>query len=869
MPNIKRLIIKRFGGTANFLIFVLFLFVLYLTAKNYFTESSHSQELISNRIDSGIKNSEHVKTEAENKLKNENQEKKPKYLPNHGKPDPECEIEEKCTAQSVAYKLVSGQGMDKYPVICLNGKLLLSKNLPDNKIGRGINLIVIDQNNLEVKSMDAYDTYTDDTNFYRYITKNTKDGDIVMIASFDEMANALRETSIKAMESYGSQLFGNIKFRDGFVMIGQRGVVKGKAIEYIEPKGKKDFAAQAKITGCANFPLGTLSAVKFMEKNVIDQDQILVGNYLKNCGLRDDCKAEEFAVHVYTGKNDRDEPRICVDGRYVIARGINDAGRGINIVVVGNGKEVLKTAHFDTYVEDSTNLEIFLEGLNDNVVIIAVTFDEASTNLKHLSKLLFKDLGSQFIDKFSFRSGWLGNLARNLFFDLGSGLIQNLKHRDAWIFVGRKGIDGFSPIEEISYASADKSFPPVLDKKFCVPQTLKGMRIRPDPLPNQNDRRRDFCSRYDGYGDFCMNENVDKPLNPAPLINKTLENHAVFKTPIFIISSMSHTSLRMTLETIIMQPGVQRSQIFVCIDEKLDELWSLVDLFGFRYCKIESSYNYTEIYRKALVQAFETDLTDSNENVIIIEEDLILSPDFLYFFTQLYDTFTKDPNIAAISTWNPNGFTQLDGSSSFVYRTNEFPGLAYMLKKSVYDVYIKDSFYDCCSNRAWYNWNLIDKKTKQSVVMDVLVPDVSRSFRRPYDISSDDYSFLNNLINRKRRTNLIPFPELVELSSLVSRDSYDNFLKKTLKSAIEFPNYQNCFKMGNVSLPQTTNQYYKIIYVQENESDLEKLKELCNCFHLFFDQEKAPKGLYQNNVLRFHARKNNYIFVGSKSKLLL
>lgn len=52
-----------------------------------------------------------------------------------------------------------------------------------------------------------------------------------------------------------------------------------------------------------------------MEKNVIDQDQILVGNYLKNCGLRDDCKAEEFAVHVYTGKNDRDEPRICVDGR--------------------------------------------------------------------------------------------------------------------------------------------------------------------------------------------------------------------------------------------------------------------------------------------------------------------------------------------------------------------------------------------------------------------------------------------------------------------------------------------------------------------------------------------------------------------------
>jgi len=32
---------------------------------------------------------------------------------------------------------------------------------------------------------------------------------------------------------------------------------------------------------------------------------------------------------------------------------------------------------------------------------------------------------------------------------------------------------------------------------------VKGIKIRPDPLPFRNDKRRDFCSRYDGYGDFC------------------------------------------------------------------------------------------------------------------------------------------------------------------------------------------------------------------------------------------------------------------------------------------------------------------------------------------------------------------------------
>lgn len=78
-------------------------------------------------------------------------------------------------------------------------------------------------------------------------------------------------------------------------------------------------------------------------------EKIAIGSTVKNCGLEDICKENEFAVHVYTGKDNNDEPRICVDGKYVIARGINDAGRGLNIVIVSNGKQIIRTAHFDTW----------------------------------------------------------------------------------------------------------------------------------------------------------------------------------------------------------------------------------------------------------------------------------------------------------------------------------------------------------------------------------------------------------------------------------------------------------------------------------------------------------------------------------------
>ena len=77
-----------------------------------------------------------------------------------------------------------------------------------------------------------------------------------------------------------------------------------------------------------------------------------------------------------------------------------------------------------------------------------------------------------------------------------------------------------------------------------------------------------------------------------------------------------------------------------------------------------------------------------------------------------------------------------------------------MLKRSVYETYMKNHLKACCSERVWYNWKLSSPGTKKNPAFDVLMPDVSRIFRRPYDISSDDFDFVNSLFNRKRKTNL-------------------------------------------------------------------------------------------------------------------
>lgn len=100
--------------------------------------------------------------------------------------------------------------------------------------------------------------------------------------------------------------------------------------------------------------MGKISQLSFPTMEVNKKGKIAVGTIVQNCGLSDTCKEDEFSVHVYTGKDNNDEPKICVDGKYVISKGINDAGRGLNIVVVSNDKEVIRTGHFDTWKEGNT-----------------------------------------------------------------------------------------------------------------------------------------------------------------------------------------------------------------------------------------------------------------------------------------------------------------------------------------------------------------------------------------------------------------------------------------------------------------------------------------------------------------------------------
>ncbi|XP_039135407.1 alpha-1,3-mannosyl-glycoprotein 2-beta-N-acetylglucosaminyltransferase isoform X1 [Dioscorea cayenensis subsp. rotundata] len=71
--------------------------------------------------------------------------------------------------------------------------------------------------------------------------------------------------------------------------------------------------------------------------------------------------------------------------------------------------------------------------------------------------------------------------------------------------------------------------------------------------------------------------------------------------------------------------------------------------------------------------------------VIILEDDMEIAPDFFDYFEATASILDKDETIMAVSSWNDNGQVQFVHDSKTLYRSDFFPGLGWMLTKSIWN----------------------------------------------------------------------------------------------------------------------------------------------------------------------------------------
>ncbi|GMT26211.1 hypothetical protein PFISCL1PPCAC_17508, partial [Pristionchus fissidentatus] len=531
------------------------------------------------------------------------------------------------------------------PHACFNDIAIFS----EADIGRGVLTASIDDVTQEVKEVATFDLSTTDGRLIEWLGSLPPRA-ILVVVSFGDVAERLSPDARRALGRFGARAAADWRGGSAYALLGQRALETGKAKEILLPLGAAS-SASSDISDCFEFPLGKLNASmeeKRESVNRVDEQRlaevlraqagaggrgegargVLLGEEWVQCGHTPACHVDLLPMHFYSGANKDDYPRMCVGGRMVFAAGLNEAGRGLNVAVIDSkSRKIVKTGHFDTYEKDSTDLELFLDGLVEGDIVAVVSFDEASS--------------------------MLSDMAKQIFCELGSSMVHRLKFRASWFFVGQKGIRVFSPFEDLNFPAGNAWATPI-DKRICVPPS----------------------------------SHLDDAIVPRPLVDSSSSRRAddpVFNIPILVVGGVNLDRLRWTLESLIAQPGINTQLVIVAHNREYKMAGDLALLFHFKPLPINATSKYNDLVLSSISATFS--IFPKTTSIIVVESEVAATSDLLLYFSQLLHVLERDESIQLVHAFNYNGFNRTSSSPSTVYRVDasQPPAYIFLLRRSLYE----------------------------------------------------------------------------------------------------------------------------------------------------------------------------------------
>jgi GR25 family glycosyltransferase involved in LPS biosynthesis len=160
---------------------------------------------------------------------------------------------------------------------------------------------------------------------------------------------------------------------------------------------------------------------------------------------------------------------------------------------------------------------------------------------------------------------------------------------------------------------------------------------------------------------------------------------------------------------------------------------------------------------------------DSNPTAqygIIVEDDMIFSPDFLAFFQHTYKLYERDPTVYCISSWNDNGRFGLVKDANRLLRTEFFIGLGWLASRKQY----KSEFEKIWPPTHWDHWMRDPAQRKNRVCV---YPELPRNYNIGKIGTHSDHSLFQRYFADIHH-NLLP-PNKLKYTSIdaMLKESYD------------------------------------------------------------------------------------------------
>ena len=199
----------------------------------------------------------------------------------------------------------------------------------------------------------------------------------------------------------------------------------------------------------------------------------------------------------------------------------------------------------------------------------------------------------------------------------------------------------------------------------------------------------------------------------------------------------------------------------------------------------------SEHYKFALSEAFSD---PSIQRVIVLEEDLQISVDFFEYFLAT-SPLLDDPSqhLLAVSAWNDNGFSDRVKRPEFVFRSDFFPGLGWMLGRSVWE-----ELSQKWPRAYWDDWLREDNQRQQR---HILHPEISRTFH--FGTKGTSNAQYGDYLNRIKLNDQFVHFSTMDLTYL----DIDSWEKTYLEPIYTLPILRNKDEVKTTSYSQVRVEY--------------------------------------------------------------
>lgn len=167
--------------------------------------------------------------------------------------------------------------------------------------------------------------------------------------------------------------------------------------------------------------------------------------------------------------------------------------------------------------------------------------------------------------------------------------------------------------------------------------------------------------------------------------------------------------------------------------------------------------------------------------VVILEDDMDIAPDFFGYFNALRPMLHADASLLCVSAWNDNGVASLSQNLSQLHRTDFFPGLGWMLTRSLWRELVSS-----WPPIFWDDWL---RRPEQTRGRQCIRPEVSRVANFGELGVSKAFHYTTHVSRVVRATTAVDFYTM-DLQYLKEDEYYRMFFERFSKATrLRFSNY--------------------------------------------------------------------------------